>query len=206
MRSSGSFILGYHGCYRDVGEKLLAGDVFVASEEEYDWLGPGVYFWENDPRRALEWAKEKVKRAKRGEPMVVGAVIVPGRCLDLTTRDDLDLLQAAYESLKFVNERAGADMPRNKDLAHDRFNDRKLRFLDCAVIRHLEKNIEDEAEEVRAKGEIPVVLPIQTVRGLFVEGGELYEGGGFFQKTHSQIAVVDQTSILGVFRPRPYPV
>jgi hypothetical protein len=206
MRSSGSFILGYHGCYRDVGEKLLAGDVFVASEEEYDWLGPGVYFWENDPRRALEWAKEKVKRAKRGEPMVVGAVIVPGRCLDLTTRDDLDLLQAAYESLKFVNERAGADMPRNKDLSHDRFNDRKLRFLDCAVIRHLEKNIEDEAEEVRAKGEIPVVLPIQTVRGLFVEGGELYEGGGFFQKTHSQIAVVDQTSILGVFRPRPYPV
>lgn len=206
MRSSGSFILGYHGCYRDVGEKLLTGDVFVASEEEYDWLGPGVYFWENDPRRALEWAKEKVKRSKRGEPMVVGAVIAPGRCLDLTTRDDLDLLQAAYESLKFANERAGADMPQNKDLAHDRFNDRKLRFLDCAVIRHLEKNIEDEAEEVRAKGEIPVVLPIQTVRGLFVEGGELYEGGGFFQKTHSQIAVVDQTSILGVFRPRPYPV
>lgn len=205
MRSSGSFILGYHGCYRDVGEKLLAGGVFVASEEEYDWLGPGVYFWENDPRRALEWAIEKVKRAGNGEPMVVGAVIAPGRCLDLTTRDDLDLLQTAYESLKYANERAGADMPRNKDLAHDRFNDRKLRFLDCAVIRHLEKNIEDEAEEVRAKGETPVVLPIQTVRGLFVEGGELYEGGGFFKKTHSQIAVVDQTSILGVFRPRPYP-
>ena len=206
MRPSSSFILGFHGCYRDVGERLLTGDAFVASEEEYDWLGPGVYFWENDPRRALEWAKEKVKRARKGEPMVVGAVIAPGRCLDLTTRDDLDLLQAAYESRKYSNERAGTDIPKNKDHAHYSFKDSKLRFLDCAVIRHLEKNIEDEAEEVRAKGEIPVVLPIQTVRGLFVEGGELYEGGGFFQKTHSQIAVVDQASILGVFRPRPYPV
>ncbi len=43
-RLSASFILGYHGCRKSVGEKLLAGADFEPSDNAYDWLGPGVYF------------------------------------------------------------------------------------------------------------------------------------------------------------------
>lgn len=51
----GAFVLGYHGCDRSVGEALLAGrKTFVGSKNEDDWLGHGVYFWENNPKRALE--------------------------------------------------------------------------------------------------------------------------------------------------------
>ena len=49
------FVLAYHGCDREVGERILAGEEQVRpSANDYDWLGPGAYFWENSARRALD--------------------------------------------------------------------------------------------------------------------------------------------------------
>ena len=84
-----SFVLGYHGCSAEVGERCLMGEPLVGSDQEYDWLGPGIYFWESDPLRAWEWADEKVDRSKFESAFVVGAVIDLGNCLDsdiLTSR------------------------------------------------------------------------------------------------------------------------
>lgn len=56
MRIPG-LVLGYHGCDREVAERVLAGKTEVrSSTNAFDWLGSGVYFWENNPRRALSWA------------------------------------------------------------------------------------------------------------------------------------------------------
>ena len=52
-------MLGYHGCDEDVGRALLQGKPFRASDNDYDWLGSGVYFWESNPQRALSFAKEQ---------------------------------------------------------------------------------------------------------------------------------------------------
>lgn len=52
-----SFVLGYHGCDKEVGERILGGEPMVASVEKYDWLGSGIYFWESDPLRARDWAE-----------------------------------------------------------------------------------------------------------------------------------------------------
>jgi len=38
---------------------LLGTDNFKPSEKPYDWLGSGIYFWENDPIHAYEFALEK---------------------------------------------------------------------------------------------------------------------------------------------------
>lgn len=27
-----------------------------SSDNDYDWLGPGIYFWENNPKRAIDYA------------------------------------------------------------------------------------------------------------------------------------------------------
>lgn len=48
--------------------------------------------------------------------------------------------------------------------------------------------------------EDPTCLPYETVRALFVEGGALYTGAGFHDRTHVQICVIEQPKILGVFR------
>ena len=41
-----SFILGFHGCDRSLGEAILAGKTqhLNRSENDYDWLGHGIYF------------------------------------------------------------------------------------------------------------------------------------------------------------------
>lgn len=186
-----SFILGYHGCSAEVGEKILAGDALLAeSDKEYDWLGPGVYFWEADPNRAWEWANWKVSRGEYAEPFVVGAVIDLGNCLDLMARDSLESLAGAYSSLLQVTKAAGDDreLPRNKQVGdHDK--DHLLRFLDCAVIRHLQAVLAEAGEE-----------PFDSVRGLFTEGGALFPGSGFKQKTHVQVAVTNSDLIKGYFR------
>jgi hypothetical protein len=186
-----SFVLGYHGCTKETGERILAGlSVFSRSENTYDWLGPGVYFWEADPQRAWEWAQAKTRRDGKGEPFVLGGVIDLGNCLDLMARGDLELVRDAYEVLQ---EAHGKDpglgqLPENiPSGASD--GDNLLRNLDCATIKHLHAALKDKG------------LPaFDTVRGLFTEGGPLYPGSGFFAKTHVQIAVCSLHSIKGCFR------
>ncbi len=102
-RLSSSFILGYHGCRRSVGEKLLNGEAFEPSENDYDWLGSGIYFWESNPVRALEWAtflKKQNNWQEDTEPFVVGAVIDLGYCLDLLTASSLSAVQSAHRNFE----------------------------------------------------------------------------------------------------------
>jgi len=42
--------------------------------------------------------------------------------------------------------------------------------------------------------------PIDSVKGVFVEGSLIYQGSGFYEKTHIQIAVRNSDCIKGVFR------
>ena len=108
---STSFVLGYHGCGARVARKLLNGDNFRRSENDYDWLGHGIYFWESNPRRGLDFAKELKKRGKAiGTPALVGAVIDLGFCLDLTTLSGLDQVKTAYDSFSQITSEAGVPM------------------------------------------------------------------------------------------------
>lgn len=69
-------VLGYHGCDADFADSILLGKVQIqdwkTSENDYDWLGHGVYFWEHAPERALAWASSRKKKG------VIGAVIQLG--------------------------------------------------------------------------------------------------------------------------------
>jgi hypothetical protein len=38
-------LVGYHGTNRQAAESILANG-FETSQNEYDWLGEGVYFWQ----------------------------------------------------------------------------------------------------------------------------------------------------------------
>ena len=45
-----SFALGFHGCDESVADAVLAGNQqLFPSRNKYDWLGEGIYFWENSP-------------------------------------------------------------------------------------------------------------------------------------------------------------
>jgi len=131
QRLAANFILGYHGCDASVAERLLNGEPFRTSENDYDWLGSGIYFWEANPQRGLDFAIESARRAdhKIKVPAVVGAVIDLGECLDLISKVAIDMVRAAYLSLVETLKEAGEPLPSNEDKLH--------RQLDCAVIERL---------------------------------------------------------------------
>jgi hypothetical protein len=109
---STSFVLGYHGCDQTVADALISGEEFVHETNEWDWLGSGIYFWEANPLRGLEFARElKVHPERTKRPIktaaVVGAVINLGYCLDLTSSMGIRAVEASHEtSLRFVKLRA----------------------------------------------------------------------------------------------------
>jgi len=180
MRRSGSgLILGYHGCDATVAEALIAGEAFKASRNEYDWLGDGAYFWESDPERGLQWAQTmKDRGAPITTPAVVGAVIDPGWCLDLTTQASLDVIRKAYDELLVLVAAGGKTLVQNRDFWR--------RERDNAVLNYLYQSMP--------------APKLQTVRGVMTEGGPLYDGAYILSKTHVQLAVRDPTCIKGVFR------
>lgn len=79
-----TLVLAYHGCSLETAQELLGGSPFLHSTQDYDWLGAGIYFWENDILRAYQWATED--RLHFDHPSVVGAVIELGSCHGLTTQ------------------------------------------------------------------------------------------------------------------------
>lgn len=184
-------VLGYHGCDQAVAKKVLAGrENIKASSNDFDWLGNGAYFWENDPARALDWAKQlqQGSLARIKTPAVVGAIIDLGNCLNLVRSEHLALIKQAYDKLEQSLRSLQVPLPVNRPLRDN--GDLLIRRLDCAVIEYLCSRFKDEKES------------IDTVRAVFFEGDELYPNAGFRQKNHIQICVRDLYCIKGYFRPR----
>lgn len=132
-----SFVYGFHGMDKEAATKILQlEDEFKHSNNAYDWLGQGTYFWENNFERAKQYAIEDSKRihSKIKEPFVLGTVIDLGNCLDLLDQEHLDFLKVAYEDLKVTIQSEGKSLPVNKGFGLNDFDFRK-RELDCAVIR-----------------------------------------------------------------------
>lgn len=181
---SASFVLGYHGCDAAVAEDLLRNRSFVPSKNAYDWLGSGIYFWEANPLRGLEFAREASRRKPKTIriPTVVGAVIDLGYCLDLTTSRGLQATKTAFTELQQIHTVAGDRLPEN-------YPNGALNYLDCKVLNHL--------HYMQAVDGKPA---FDTVKGVFIESPPLYEGSAFGVKNHIQIAVRNPTCIKGVFR------
>ncbi|HBT73567.1 MAG TPA: hypothetical protein DEB37_15370 [Lysinibacillus sp.] len=196
-RRSG-LILGFHGCDKKIRDKIICekGEILKKSENDYDWLGHGIYFWENNHERALQFAKELKENPPKGkenliiEPAVLGVVIDLGHCLDLLDSKYLDVLKVSYEYLCESSKLHNLIIPQNSKSSS---GDLLVRKLDCAVI--------ETAHTLNKMLEKP---QYDTVRGVFFEGQDLYENAGFKEKNHIQIAVRNQNCIKGFFIPRDF--
>jgi hypothetical protein len=56
-------------------------------------------------------------------------------------------------------------------------------------------------EEIRSKGYTGIKV-FDSVRGVFTEGGQAFEGSGLFTKSHIQVCVRNLNCIKGFFLPR----
>lgn len=189
IRNSIGPVIGYHGCDRSVAEKVLRNKSHLReSRNPYDWLGPGIYFWVDSPERGYEWAlnQSKRKNSKIKNPAVIGAFIHPGLCLNLTDYGVMEEIRAAFDLFRTLSESAGSPLPENKMHDEGVF---LQRHLDCAVIKTV--------HEIRKQSGDPAY---DTVYGVFEEGAVLFNGSGFREKTHVQMAVRNIDCIIGYFR------
>ena len=192
MRTA-TWVLGYHGCDRDVGEAVLTGKTTLRpSENDWDWLGTGIYFSENSARRAQEWAAYAAANpqffpTQVKKPFVVGAVIDLGNCLDLLEAESIRLVKETHDELQHLLTTLDTPMPVNAG-AHP---DRVIRRLDCAVINYLHNTRSEKGQAA-----------FDSVRAAFMEGEPLYPEAGFRARTHIQLCVRRETQIIGYFRVR----
>ena len=181
-------ILAYHGCDVSVARRLLVGEPFMPSTNAYDWLGHGIYFWEFGVDRAWRFAQEQQHRGHIESAAVVGVVLQLGRCFDLLdTRFTRDLHQF-FPLWRETLLASGASLPSNRGPSPER----KGRYLDCAVLNAYLGLAGEQGDEY------------DSVRGVFLEGGEVYPGAGFQMESHIQLAVRNPRCIVGVFQPVDY--
>jgi hypothetical protein len=168
-------VLAFHGTDKKTAQNLLKGAPFSQSQNDHDWLGRGIYFWEDGPDRAAKWARDK--HDKRGA--IVGAIIQLGNCYDLMdTRNTADLRRGANAFLE-VAAAAEAAIPKNVRGGH---------YLDCAILNWW-------LDRLGEQGNV-----YQTVRRGFEEGEPVSPGMAITMASHVQIAVRDPSCVLGVFR------
>ncbi|MDN3382543.1 hypothetical protein QL995_07650 [Pseudoalteromonas sp. APC 3358] len=205
MYVSPGVVVGFHGCDRAVFDSVIKnGSSISNSENDYDWLGHGVYFWEGSYERALNWAKQS-KAVKK--PAVIGAFIKLGNCIDLLDSVHLEKVKSTYEIYKIECDKLGVELPENRIVVNDISF---IRELDCQVIQRLQQfnneliiqdlNLPDMAGQNKRKVQKHPEF-IDSVRGMFPEGDELYKGAGFRDKNHIQLCIVNPNCIIGFFDP-----
>jgi len=189
-------VLGFHGCDRSLRDKIVIQQekLLKPSTNNYNWLGNGAYFWENNYERALHYAKDLKKFPQRtssvvNEPAVLGAVIDLGYCLDLLDSEFLILLKDGYSLLETIHFSKKLPIPKNLPIKKE--GDLLIRRLDCAVIETIHEFNRSTNRQA-----------FDSVKGVFFEGDELYPNSGFKEKNHIQIAVRNPNCIKGYFIPR----
>ncbi|NCI48418.1 hypothetical protein GWC95_00695 [Sediminibacterium roseum] len=183
-------VIAFHSCDIEVGLKVLLGlDNLKHSTNDWDWLGDGIYFWEQNPERALTYAREcaegrQKNKRKINTPFVLGCVIDLKNCFNLTESVSISWLKQGYKDFVDLCKATGTPIPQNKDAN---------RKLDCAVIRYIH-TVNEQQNLTR----------YDTVRAAFPEGELVYEGCEIREHTHIQISVRTEDCIKGYFLPKPF--
>jgi hypothetical protein len=145
-------VYGHHGTTKEHAETIIRTG-FQPSEKESDWLGFGIYFWEDSPGRARLWCQEKFP----DQPAcVLDAEISLTNCLNLANPEDVAILKPNYWLyIKAVGMRIAASLKSTR---------RGNRQLDCRVINLA-------CERWHENG-----VTIEVVRGPFQEGKPIFPG------------------------------
>ena len=170
-------VIGYHGTSGVKADEILRVG-FQTSENAYDWLGTGVYFFEEDFGRAQRWARDSAP----DDPSVIAAAISLGNVLDLFDQEATSALRDLAVATEERFHQQNTALPQNRGGRHD---------FDCMLINLF-------CEVLKQSG-----APVPVVRGLFEEGDPIHANSSIRDLTHIQLAVRDPRSILGMWRMRP---
>jgi hypothetical protein len=159
----------FHGTTGVIANDILDGGRFKSSLKPWNWLGPGIYFWEEDLNRAVRWASEQFGPAGA----VLRTRISLKDCLDLTKLSWNEYVAECFPDYREMLRRKRRTLPQNKGRDHD---------LDSSVL--------DYVSDKRQR-------KFKSVRAAFTDGKRLYPGSALFRLSHIEIAVRDESVIIG---------
>lgn len=179
-------VFGFHGTSAGAVRSIIT-EGFRGSSKEWDWLGDGIYFWQDAPERAWEWGSKN--RGYGSDAAVIGARIKlrveseSGKrmCIDLLDIGWNVPLRNMYDFLDKKCKSSGERLPTNHGQSHE---------LDRLVINNLVMMLLDNG------------VKIEAVRGAFQEGDPTFKGSRLSDKSHVQIAVRDPAIIDEKWRER----
>lgn len=92
--------IGYHGTEKEKADVIIASKKFIESNSGKDWLGKGVYFFEDDIQQAINF----VSKARKVESYkIIKANIKSNKWLDLIKVENYSELQVIAEELEKRN-------------------------------------------------------------------------------------------------------
>ena len=145
---------------------IIGREGFRLSQNDSDWLGDGVYFFQDGLLRAWQWARHR----HGTDAAVIGADIRLANCIDLLDVGWNEVLSDAHDEYAGYLKEIGQAAPTQSGGAHP---------LDREVINYTVSVLEDRG------------VRIACVRAVFREGRPVYPDSAFYDRSHVQIAIRD---------------
>ena len=91
-------LTGYHGTTLSAAESILSEKRFYISNTNHEWLGEGVYFFE-DRRHAIGWANIQTKKKKETTAAVLAVDLIyeAEEFFDIDIPDNVLIMSRYYE-------------------------------------------------------------------------------------------------------------
>ncbi len=180
-------VTAHHGTTVETAALVMAGEPLQVSNNKGDWLGTGVYFWQDAPKRAAVWAGRAATK-HRTRPAVLEATIDLSECFDLLDLFNFETLQLEYEefaALAFSQEQG------------------PLEIVDGATVyptdgtKLVDRNKRDKAviDFAAASIEAKTGKAVRVVRSPFLWGTALYPSSFIFNWSNVHICVRDHSVI-----------
>lgn len=180
-------VVGFHGTTVPAAIKILESG-FKMGERDWDWLGAGIYFWQDAPHRAIEWAQLRAtgkiggKAVQDSSVAIVEADLALEGCLDLLDNDWNEVIRSSTgEFLKQLTPTQRNDFKNMQPRGCNR--------LDCAFFNYFVASWQDSRPDE----------PIRSVRAAVAEGNPILTDSPIRYESHVQIAIRD-LSLIG--KPR----
>ncbi|AFY94538.1 hypothetical protein [Chamaesiphon minutus] len=159
-------VYGYHGTSQTKAASILKNG-FLSSDNDYDWLGTGIYFFQDAPMRAKKWATEM----HPDEPAVICSLIELDNCIDLFDIMWFPILKNVYNLFDEEYRSTNRPFPKQNPSRS------KAHRLDCAFFNYA-------SQFLSRQGQI-----VTSIRAVFVEGECIFPDSAIFDLAHVQIAV-----------------
>lgn len=182
-------IVGYHGTRLSTALEIVARRRgFKRSENDDEWLGHCVYFWEYAPQQAYWWAERRQKRQNWNEPIaILAAMIRLGFCFDLLDPYNVKYLRQIHDQYMELERVAGRKVRQNAN---------NHKFLDCAVFQYAFAAIEAADAGQR----------VDTARAVYVpkgKGTRVWKRSWISYDAHIQVCVRNEACVLGAWLHHP---